>query len=123
MGYVRSRPLVLAPVLGVVVSCLLVIGVQRAEAHDTCTTHPEGSVVCLKGGHTRLDVCDRDPDGHRVYVRRVNFFGTVLPPFYDDDGAGGQCGHYTGLWSTELRSYNVCVEAEGCGRPVYYYEF
>jgi hypothetical protein len=126
----------MAAVLGALVLLLcglMVVTSPPAYAHDTCVHHPSdpdalgsgdpNSVVCLKESHTRLDVCDRHSDGHRVYVRRILRDGTVLPPFYDDDGAFGLCGHYNGNWGDILSSYNVCVEAEGCGSPLYWWQF
>jgi hypothetical protein len=123
-GFV-GRPSTLAALgaLVLLLCGLMVATSPPAEAHDTCTTHPEGSVACLKDNHTRLDVCDRDSDGHRVYVRRTLNDGTVMPPYYDPDGAGGSCGHVYGNWGVSLYAYNVCVESEGCGSPVYWWQF
>src|SRR5829696_5393248 len=130
-----GRPSMLA-VLGAVVlllSGLMAVTSPPAYAHDTCVLHPsdpdaigsgaENSVVCLKDGHTSLDVCDRHADGHRVWVRRIQRDGDVMPPFYDDNGATFGCGHISGPWSTLLSSYNICVETEGCGAPKYWWEF
>jgi hypothetical protein len=130
----RSRVLAALGALVLLFGGLMVVASPPAYADDTCVLHPsdpdaigsgaDNSVVCLKDNHTRLDVCDRHSDGHRVYVRRIKRDGTVMPPFYDEDGAGGFCGHYYHAnWATVLSSYNVCVETEGCGAPKYWWEF
>lgn len=119
----RTDALVAVGALVFLFVAVMLVGSPPALAHDTCTTHAEGSVACLKDSHTRLDVCDRDSDGHRVYVRRTLNDGTIMPPYYDPDGAGGYCGHVYGSWGSSLYAYNVCVEAEGCASPVYWWQF
>jgi hypothetical protein len=101
-----------------------------AAAHDTCTHHhsdPDAfgsgapnSVVCLRVYHTRLDVCDRDPDGHVVWAR-VHYSNGAIGRFEDYNGANGDCyQHYPPTSPTVYPiSYNICVESEGCGQPIY----
>ena len=93
-----------------------------AHAHDATSFHPaEGSYVGLTGDHAYLVVCDLDPDGHYVYARTYRN-SVVQNPLYDHNGAGGSCGWYEAR-AGSLDSFNVCVQDEGCGRPVYWWEF
>lgn len=84
-------------------------------AHDACVAHPsDPSVVCVRNrGHT-VDVCDRDPDGHRAYARvitdasRPNF----RSPFYDDNDSQAGCANLP--FPSTVRGVAVCVQYEGC---------
>jgi hypothetical protein len=117
----------------------LIAGVPNAQAHETCAHHPSdpdalgsgaaNSVVCLKddpthaGGHDRIDICDRDPDGHYVYARISRYAGDPNPYiFYDTDGYGGLCRHI-GVNPGGIYAYNVCVQYENCGSPIYWWQF
>jgi hypothetical protein len=115
--------------IGVALTALLLaVSAPPASAHDICTSHPSdpdalgsgaaNSVVCMRYNHSRLDVCDRHRDGHRVYARTYAIFSNVPnAPLYDTNGADSGCGNY-GV-ALDMASFNVCVEYEGCGSPVY----
>lgn len=99
-----------------------------ASAHQTSTTLAgDGSFATLYDGfvggytHDALTVCDQDVDGNYAYVRRV-VNGVTLAAFYDADGAGGVCSTVQ-VNPTTLDSYNICVQNEGCGAPVYRSQF
>jgi hypothetical protein len=123
----RLRALALAGAVVLLFAVVMVAYAPLAAAHDTCSSHPSdpdalgsgapNSVVCLKDNHSRLDVCDRDPDGHWVAVR-VHLPSNATEQFYDGNGAADGCGHYNANF-TNIMSYQVCVESEGCGPRVY----
>jgi hypothetical protein len=99
-----------------------------ASAHNVCSTHPsDPSTVCLSasgsagGEHRYLVVCDRDTDGNYAYARTFRN-GVAQAPLYDQNGAASGCSLYTANAST-LESFNVCVQNEQCGRPVYKNQF
>ena len=114
---------------GVVLTALLLaVSASPASAHDQCTAHPSdpdafgsgaaNSVVCMRYSHTRLDVCDRDRDGHQVWARTYAMFSNAPnPALYDTNGSDPGCGNY-GV-PLDMASFNICVAYEGCGTPVY----
>lgn len=107
--------------LSLLLAAVLLASVTKAQAHDTCIKHPrEASVVCLKAGHSRIDVCDRDADNHYVYARFYILGG--LFEWQDKDGYGGYCGHTT-VTPNSISSYNICVQYEGCGTPLYWWQY
>jgi hypothetical protein len=125
----KAGLLTVAGISGLLLLALLVAAVPRAQAHDICIGHPrDPSVVCLRYYHQRIDVCDRDQDGHRAYARATYYDKRTntwyVRDFYDPDGEGGYCGHYWGYtvgpydWAF---SVNVCVQTEGCGSPLYWW--
>jgi hypothetical protein len=104
-----------------VLSLALVAG---ADAHQTMTVMPnDGSFAVMYINHDTLAVCDEQVDGHYAYLRRTDIWGNVLPTVYDPDGAGGACGYVAVPNAFGLSSYNVCVQYEGCGIPVYQQQF
>jgi hypothetical protein len=104
-------------------AALLLLGnAASASAHLTRTTLAgDGSFATLLSSHATISVCDQDVDGNYAYVRRV-VNGVTLAPFYDADGAGGSCS-IVGVNPATLDSYNICVQNEGCGVPVYRSQF
>jgi hypothetical protein len=114
--------------VGVLIALLGLVGVgvavaPSAQAHHVCTAHADGSYVCLGGNpnHGYLIVCDEDVDGNYAYARTYRN-GALQDPLYDQTGAGGGCSLYEARVGT-LDSFNVCVQNEGCGRPIYWWEF
>lgn len=103
------------------VAGLLVAGASPAEAHHVCSVHRDGSYVCLGSDHQWLIVCDEDVDGNYAYARTYRY-GVVQPPLYDQTGAGDGCSLYEARVGS-LESFNVCVQNEGCGNPVYRAQF
>jgi hypothetical protein len=77
--------------------------------------HPsDPTVVCVRNeGHT-VDVCDRDPDGHRSYARVVT--EASLPrfetPYYDTNDSRPGCANLP--FPSRVLSVAVCVQFEGC---------
>jgi len=104
-------------------AALMLLGsAASASAHQTVTVLPgDGSYATLFAGHGSIAVCDQDADGNYAYVRRV-INGVTLAAFYDPDGAGGNCGLVL-VNPTTLDSYNICVQNEGCGVPIYRSQF
>ena len=107
----------------------LAVGAGSASAHTTCTYHAGGDYACLLDRaepfnvHESIIGCDEDVDGNYAYIRWWRN-GVLQPPRYDPDGAGGSCAVVSrSSWSPGLESYNICVQNEGCGRPVYASEF
>jgi len=86
------------------------------SAKDVCAGHPsDPSVVCVRNaGHT-VDVCDRDPDGHRAYARVVTQASSpgFLSPFYDGNDSQPGCSNVP--FPDRVLSVAVCVQNEGCG--------
>jgi hypothetical protein len=121
--HVRSARLISVGAALLIAVGLSVISGPVAQAHQICTTHADGSYVCLGGdpNHGYLIVCDQDVDGNYAYARTYRN-GVVQPPLYDQTGAGGGCSLYEARVST-LDSFNVCVQNEGCGQPIYRYQF
>jgi hypothetical protein len=85
-----------------------------------CTTKSgDGSFVCLTDDRQWIQVCDQQADGNYAYARTYRY-GAVQEPLYDQNGSSAGCSFYAAnLWS--LDSYNICVQNEGCGAPVYRY--
>lgn len=87
----------------------------RPPARDVCAGHPsDPSVVCTRNaGHT-VDVCDRDPDGHRAYARVITEESSpaFLSPFYDDNDSRAGCANLH--FPSRVLSVAVCVQYEGC---------
>jgi hypothetical protein len=126
-----TRPFSLGGVLVLLLFvATLVFSAAPAAAHDDCIHHPTdpdglgfgapNSHVCLKAGHSRLDVCDSSIDGHRVWGR-VGYTNGDTVSFFDQNGGDPGCGNYypTNHSNGFYISFNVCVEAEGCGNPHY----
>jgi hypothetical protein len=116
--------------LAMATSALLIAAVlslaiaAAADAHQTMSTMPgDPSFAVMFINHDVLAVCDADADGHYAYLRRTGIWGNVLAPVYDPDGAGGACGYVAVPNPFGLSSYNVCVQYEGCGIPVYQKQF
>jgi hypothetical protein len=89
-----------------------------ASAHQRITTLAgDGSYAVMLADHSYIFACDQDSDGNRAYLRYyVN--GVLQAPLYDPDGAGGNCGG-TPINPGTLDSFNICVQNEGCGAPIY----
>lgn len=106
---------------GLVLTMLVVLlgfGAASAQAHSVTIFHPnEPTYATLYTDHTSMWVCDQDPDGHRAYIR-FYIGGVLQPAVWDPDGYGGNCG-VRPVNPATLDSFNVCVESEGCGTPVY----
>ncbi|CAA9503311.1 MAG: GH43_30 / GH43 / GH43_33 / GH43_3 / GH43_31 [uncultured Solirubrobacteraceae bacterium] len=87
----------------------------RPPARDVCATHPsDPSVVCTRNaGHT-VDVCDRDPDGHRAYARVVTeaSWPNFQSPYYDTNDSQPGCANVG--FTSRVLSVAVCVQHEGC---------
>lgn len=116
-GREGNRPLLavggLAGLLGLIEFASL--GPSPARGGDTCVGHPsEASVVCVRNNDTRVDVCDRHEDGHRVYARVIT--QESRPSYrltgYDDNGSNSGCGNFP--QSSRVLSIAVCVQSEGC---------
>jgi hypothetical protein len=111
-----------AGLLGLLALLLLAIGPPPAEAHDTCSqVVPDGSVACLRFNHTKIDVCDRQADGHKAYARSLVGYDAAGQPayyrWYDNDPGNG-CSRYN--FPKDFAQYYIaCVQFEGCGRPYY----
>jgi hypothetical protein len=113
-------------------SCLLLLAllagpVSRAQAHDICIGHPsDPSVVCIRDAHRRIDVCDRQVDGHRTYARVTYGNYAYVRDFYDNNGGQSGCGNWWG-WTVGPYDWafavNICVQGEGCGTPRYWWEW
>jgi hypothetical protein len=98
-----------------------------ASAHNVCSYHPsDPSTACLiptyyENGtydpHGKLLVCDRQADGHNAYAR-TRRHGVIQNPLYDNNGASAGCTAYQANPST-LERFNVCVQQEECGSPVF----
>ena len=84
-------------------------------ARDICVAHPaDPSVVCTRNqGHT-VDVCDRDPDGHRAYARVITEESSpgFLSPYYDDNDSKPGCANLH--FPSRVLRVAVCVQHEGC---------
>ena len=79
----------------------------------------DGSFVCITDDRQWIQVCDMQADGNYAYARTYRY-GVVQGPLYDQNGSSAGCSFYAAsLWS--LDSYNICVQNEGCGSPVYRY--
>ena len=100
---------------------LLALSALPAEADTKCSRHAEGSTVCLTSGHNWLRVCDLSKDGRLVSARTYRY-GVVRPPLYDKNGARRGCSRYRARVGS-LDAFNVCVQRESCGRPVYWPQF
>jgi hypothetical protein len=116
-----------AAVTFVLSGTMVLASVAAAQAHETSTTKSgDGSIARMDGTHQVTAVCDRDPDGHYAYIRETAYNGVVFN-IYDNDGYGGNCGHDYSYnpnnFTTWLYAYNICVQAEGCGGPVYNWQF
>jgi len=87
-----------------------------APARDVCASHPsDPSVVCTRNNGSVVDVCDRDPDGHRAYARVVTDASSpsFLSPYYDTNDSQPGCANVP--FPSTVRSVTVCVQNEGCG--------
>jgi len=129
VGDSRGRRLKLGGVLGLAITALLMaLGTPAAQAHKTCATHPSdpdalgsgalNTVACLRTDHIYVDVCDRDADGHYAYARV--YYGSTIYSFDDTNGSAAGCSTYNIAGSD---SYNICVSYEGCGTPVYWWQY
>ena len=83
--------------------------------------HPsDPSVVCVRANRSIVDVCDRDPDGHRAYARVVTEASSpnFLSPFYDDNDSQPGCANVP--FDSRVVGIAVCVQHESCSaiRPV-----
>jgi hypothetical protein len=84
-------------------------------AQDTCVGHPsDASVVCTRDGGHIVDVCDRDPDGHRAYARVVTeaTHPNFQSPFYDDNDSRAGCSNLR--FDSRVTGIAVCVQFESC---------
>jgi len=100
----------------------LALGAAGASAHAVTIFHPnEPTYATLYVDHTVMWVCDQDPDGNRAYIR-FSINGVEQPAVWDPDGYGGACGERPVNPAT-LDRFNVCVQNEGCGTPVFRSEF
>lgn len=86
-----------------------------APPQDVCAGHTsDPSVVCVRNqGHT-VDVCDRDPDGHRAYARVITEQSSpaFLSPYYDDNDSKPGCANLT--FPSRVLAVAACVQFEGC---------
>jgi len=111
---VRAKAAIATALAGAAMALVLAFGPAPAKAHDVCSeVVPDGSVACLRFYHTKIDVCDRQVDGHRAYARMLLINGKYADPLYDNDKGTGCSrynfpGIYVGRWA-------ACVQAEGCG--------
>lgn len=85
---IRFRVLFGAGLLGLM---FLIIPAPQAIAHDDCVAQGE-DVACVRYNHQRLDACDRELDGNRVYAVAINGRGDRWE-VYDDNGSNSGCGH------------------------------
>jgi hypothetical protein len=124
---------IIASVAGLFLFALLLFGnAPAAQAHDPSVYHPSDpnpytafrTVVTIRstfyGHHTRVDVCDRDSDGHYAYAHVWDSVGNfyTYPQTRDQDGYGGRCNFGYAI-PKGVVFYNVCVQNEGCGSPKY----
>lgn len=71
-------------------TAFVVVPASPALAHDMCVSQGR-DVGCVRYDHRRLDACDREADGHRVYAVATNGLGdrwTVSDPNGADPGCG-----------------------------------
>lgn len=109
-------------IVALLATAMLVVGdVRPAHAHHVCSVHQDGSYVCLGSDHVWLIVCDQDVDGNYAYARTYRN-GVVQSPLYDQNGASSGCSLYEARVGS-LDSFNVCVQNEGCGSPIYWWQF
>ena len=76
-------------------------------------------MVCVRADRRTVDICDRDPDGHRAYARVVTAESPVFKsPFYD--GNDSQPGCANPVFPNRVTGIAVCVQHESCSaiRPV-----
>jgi len=86
-----------------------------ARAADICVAHPsDASVVCVRKNDSIVDVCDRDPDGHRAYARVISEASkpNFLSPYYDENSSQPGCANIP--FEGSVVSVAVCVQFEGC---------
>jgi hypothetical protein len=91
---------------------------RAAQAQDVCAAHPsDPSVVCVRNSAHTVDVCDRDPDGHRAYARVTTqeSYPAFMSPYYDENDSQRGCTNLH--FSSSVVSVSVCVQFEGCGGP------
>jgi hypothetical protein len=71
-------------------------------------------VVCTRGGGHIVDVCDRDPDGHRAYARVVTeaTHPNFQSPFYDTNDSRPGCANIP--FGSRVTGIAVCVQFESC---------
>ena len=89
----------------------------RAQAQDVCAGHPsDPSVVCVRNAAHTVDVCDRDPDGHRAYARVTTqeSYPAFLSPYYDSNDSQAGCSNLH--FPSSVVSVAVCVQFEGCSK-------
>jgi len=114
--HTRVRSIVATGLPGVLVLVALASLAQpAAKAADTCVKHPsDASVVCVRNDDTIVDVCDRDPDGHRAYARVVTRASGpgFQSPYYDKNDSRPGCSNVP--FSSKVVSVAVCVQQEGC---------
>ena len=102
---------------------VLAAGPNQAQAHDICSEKvPDGSVACMRFNHTKIDVCDRQADGHRAYTRILLGFDAAgqpayASPHYDTNDSQPGCSRYN--FPSPAVSWTVCVQTEGCGAVKY----
>jgi len=103
----------------VLTSCLVVaaglwIAVPGAHAHADCVEDAGGDAACVRDNHSRVDACDREPDGHYV---RAHYTTQISHPNYyhgpwDSNGSADGCSH---VWpNTSVVQYRICEEVAGC---------
>src|SRR4051794_27890132 len=94
----------------------LVAWPSAARGQDkVCVGHPKDpSVVCVRDSWHTVDVCDRDPDGHRAFARVVtrDSYPAYLSPYYDDNDSKYGCANLH--FAAQVVSVAVCVQFEGC---------
>lgn len=106
-----------------ITAVMFLAAVAPAHAHPTSTTlWGDWSYAYMSSDHSLLYGCDQQTDGHRAYLRRYDIWGSPYPLAYDPDGAGGGCA-VVAVKNWPLGSYNICVQYEGCARPVYHWKF
>jgi hypothetical protein len=71
-------------------------------------------VVCTRDGGHIVDVCDRDPDGHRAYARVVTeaTYPNFQSPFYDTNDSQPGCANIR--FDSRVTGIAVCVQFESC---------
>jgi hypothetical protein len=86
-------------------AAFVVMTAAPAAAHDACVSQGR-DVACVRYSHGRIDACDREADGHRVYAVALSGVGdrwTVSDP----NGSTPGCGQ---LWVSNppIRFFQVC---------------
>lgn len=85
--------------------------VSAASLGRTCASHPEGSVACITD-FRKLEVWDKDCDGHWVRAEYQGVAGTLYYSAVDPNGC--VTGGLTVNLTVNVLRYRVCTDREGC---------